>query len=136
MIRSPLIARIKRTSVLVSAEKRLAEDLETMKRMVEMLEKETDMLANYRPLAERVAEDTEGDVKMTSPLKENGSNHENPVHRGSTALQARLDKLMPLIDEETDETRVQRVSKSFPMVWLIYLSSLPCYSSQPLWICI
>jgi hypothetical protein len=128
MIRSPLIARIKRTSVLVSAEKRLAEDLETMKRMVDMLEKETDMLANYRPLAERVAEDTEGDIKMASPLKENGSNHESHVHRGSAALQARLDKLMPPTDEETDETRVQRVCKSFPKVWDIYLSFLPWIS--------
>lgn len=122
MIRSPLIARIKRTSVLVSAEKRLAEDLETMKRMVDMLENETDMLANYKPLAERVAEDTEGDIKMTSPVKENGSDHEIHVHRGSTALQARLDKLMPPADEETDEARVQRVCKSFPRVCDVYLS--------------
>lgn len=115
MIRSPLIARIKRTSVLVSTEKRLAEDLETMKRMVHMLEKETDMLENYRPLAERTAHDMEGDVKMASPVKENGSNDESHVHRGSAALRARLEKLLPITnEEETDEARIHRVCKPRP----------------------
>lgn len=112
MIRSPLVARIKRTSVLVSAEKRLTEDLETMKKMIDIMEKETDMLANYKPLAQRVAQDTEGDIKMESPVKENGSSDESYVHRGSIALQARLDKMLPLTEDETDESRLQRVCNS------------------------
>jgi len=72
---------------------------------------------------ERVAEDTEGDIKMASPLKENGSNHESYVHRGSAALLARLDKLMPHTDEEeTDEARVQRLTASVDL-YLSYLRS-------------
>ncbi|KIM25618.1 hypothetical protein M408DRAFT_331147 [Serendipita vermifera MAFF 305830] len=122
MIRSPLIARIKRTSVLVSTEKRLAEDLKTMKKLVDLLEKEADMLANYKPLAERVAQDKEGDIKMESPVKENGSSQEGHVHRGSAALQARLDKLLPITGDETDEYRLQRLTVSVDL-YLNYLRS-------------
>lgn len=108
MIRSPLIAKIKRTSVLVSVEKRLAEDLETMKKMAEILEKETDMLANYRPLSERLKEeDKEGDVKMEGPTKENGTADDAWVHRGTKLLEAYLEKRLPLAD--TDESKLLRV---------------------------
>jgi hypothetical protein len=101
MIRSPLIAKIKRTSVLVSAEKRLAEDLETMKNLVNILEKETDMLANYIPLADRTKGAKDGDdVKMESPVKENGGGHDAHVHRGSAAVQARLEKMLPPENED------------------------------------
>jgi hypothetical protein len=108
MIRSPLIAKIKRTSVLVSADTRLAKDLDIMRKLVNLLEKETDMLVNYKPLVERqTTEDKEGDIKMESPVKENGSDRTEHIHRGTKAVEAYLDKRLPA--EDTDASRSQRV---------------------------
>lgn len=142
MIRSPLIAKIKRTSVLVSTEKRLAEDLDTMKRLVELLEKETDILANYKPLAERQStEDKEGDIKMESPVKENGGDHSDHIHRGTKAVQTYLDAKLPA--EDTDESRLLRVcihsNPRCPKLIFIYsltrIVMLDHYSCPCPWIC-
>jgi hypothetical protein len=79
-----------------------------MRKLVDILEKETDMLVNYKPLVERqTAEDKEGDIKMESPVKENGSDRTEYIHRGTKAVQAYLDKKLPA--EDTDESRSQRV---------------------------
>ena len=107
MIRSPLIAKIKRTSVLVSSERRLEEDLHTIRRLAALLEKESHMLANYKPLSQRASGDVEGDVKMESPIKEGGGDDEQTNQSGIKAVEARLEKLLPPSDNE--EAKSQRV---------------------------
>ncbi|KAG8759946.1 hypothetical protein FRC14_004499 [Serendipita sp. 396] len=118
MIRSPLIAKIKRTSVLVSGNERLEEDIDTMKRLVHILEVEADTLANYKPLAERTA--VEGvDVKMESPVKEEQESTDY-IHRGSAAVQARLDQMLPPL--QGSESRYQRLAMTVDL-YLAYLRS-------------
>ena len=108
MIRSPLIAKIKRTSVLVSGERRLEEDLHTIRRLAALLEKESHMLANYKPLSQRASGDVEGDVKMESPIKESGGGDDEQTNQsGIKAVEARLEKLLPPADNE--EAKPQRV---------------------------
>lgn len=119
MIRSPLIAKIKRTSVLVSTDKRLEEDLETMKKLVSLMEVETNMLANYKPLVERQTGQEEAsspvkqepdvkaepeDVNMASPTKENGFDAEHHISRGSAAVEARLKEKLPTPDNEENKS--------------------------------
>ncbi len=101
MIRSPLIARIKRTSVAVSTEERLSEDLETMKNLVAALEKETHTLTNYKPLAARIADkETDGDVKMETSENTIPEPDLQHVHRGSAAVEKLLEKRLPPADAE------------------------------------
>ena len=52
-IHSPLISKIKVTSVIASEESRLEQDLDTIRKLVATLEKEADMLARYVPIKAR-----------------------------------------------------------------------------------
>jgi hypothetical protein len=109
-IHSPLISKIKVTSVIASEESRLEQDLDTIRKLVATLEKEADMLARYVPTKDREEKKEEPqDVKTEvtdEPLQE-ANGHTNghvdnfpPADRGSVALEARLTKILPPEEEE------------------------------------
>jgi len=109
-IHSPLISKIKVTSVIASEESRLVQDLDTIRKLVATLEKEADILAQYVPTKDREEKKEEPqDVKTEvtdEPLQETNG-HTNghvdnfpPADRGSVALEARLTKILPPEEEE------------------------------------
>jgi len=114
-IHSPLISKIKVTSVIASEESRLEQDLDTIRKLVATLEKEADMLARYVPIKDREEkkEDPQ-DVKTevtVEPIQE-ANGHTNghgdnfpPADRGSAALEARLTKILPPEDEDGPKYR-------------------------------
>jgi hypothetical protein len=114
-IHSPLISKIKVTSVIASEETRLEQDLETIRKLVATLEKEADMLERYVPIKEQeVKKEDLQNVKAEptdEPLQEaNGHTNghvDNFPHadRGSVALEARLTKILPAEDGEGSKYR-------------------------------
>lgn len=109
-IHSPLISKIKVTSVIASEESRLEQDLDTIRKLVVTLEKEADMLTRYVPIKgkEETKEEPEGiKIEATDGPMQETNGHTNghvdnfpPADRGSTALEARLAKTLPPEDEE------------------------------------
>lgn len=122
-IHSPLISKIKVTSVIASEESRLEQDLDTIRKLVATLEKEADMLARYVPIKVEETKEEPQDVKTEAtdgPMQETNG-HANghadnfpPADRGSTALEARLAKTLP---SEYDE------GAKYRRVWPIPLHS-------------
>ena len=109
-IHSPLISKIKVTSVIASEESRLEQDLDTIRELVVTLEKESDMLARYVVVKDREEKKEEPqDVKteVTEGSMQGANGHTNghtddfpPADRGSTTLEARLTKILPPEDED------------------------------------
>jgi hypothetical protein len=116
-IHSPLISKIKVTSVIASEEARLEQDLDTIRKLVATLEKEADVLARYVPIKDREEKKEEPqDVKteVADVLMQDTNGHTNghvdnfpPADRGSTALEARLVKILP--PEDQDGAKYRRV---------------------------
>jgi len=114
-IHSPLISKIKVTSVIASEESRLEQDLDTIRKLVATLEKEADMLARYVPIKnreEKKEEPQDVTTDVTDKPMQEANGHTNghaddfpPADRGSVALEARLTKILPSGDEEGTKYR-------------------------------
>jgi len=125
-IHSPLISKIKVTSVIASEESRLEQDLDTIRKLVATLEKEADMLARYVPTKDKEREEKKEEsqdvkIEVTDVPIQEANGHTNghvdnfpPADRGSAALEARLTKILPPEEEEGAKYR---------RVWCIHLYS-------------
>lgn len=132
LITSPLISKLKRTSILASVEERMEEDLETIKRLAVTLEKEADMLHKYEPLSDKpqnlnggatddvihtttISSKSEDAMKVEQnsgvlpPSQSNGKSEDSlALDRGTMAVEARLATILPTGDDATVKSKKVR----------------------------